>query len=141
MKKPDFLRWMMLVAFILILTSLANAQFITIARKIKSMNTASTDIASVIIDAGATNVYKAVIDTLTTDPKFKVTHREDVKNFVEFSKEACIVSIKVDSLAMNLSQITVAAESCQKQQRKQTDMAIDAIFIVCNKVGIKCTIE
>lgn len=42
---------------------------------------------------------------------------------------------------MELSQINVAAPHSHCEQRKETDYAIQAILLVCYKIGIKCTLE
>jgi|WetSurMetagenome_2_1015567.scaffolds.fasta_scaffold721202_1 hypothetical protein len=141
MKKVVLFYRLALVGFILFISVPVDAQFVTIARKVKSMRTSSADIATVIIDAGATNVYRAVIDTLTTDPKFTITQRDNSRSFVEFSRESYIISIQVDSMAVNLSQITVASAAAGRLQMQPTDMAVDAIFRICEKAGVKCTID
>lgn len=119
----------------------AHAQFITLARKIKGMHTSSADVATVMIDAKATGIYKAIIDTLTASPKFKITGRDNGRHLVEFTKESYKISMQVDSLAADLSQITVSATSSDKEAPKSSSMAVDAIERVCKKLGIKCTVK
>jgi hypothetical protein len=141
MKKTTVLSRLLMFGFILTLAFSSQAQWVTLARKVKSMRTGGTDVATVIIEAGATKVYRAVIDTLTTDPKFGVISRDDGKKYIEFSKEPYLLAIRVDSLANNLAQIIVASNVTGPPPKKPTDMAVDAIFRVCNKVGVKCTLE
>ncbi|MEI6455738.1 MAG: hypothetical protein WCO93_05575 [bacterium] len=105
------------------------------------MHTSSADVATVIIDAKTTGVYKAIIDTLTSSPKFKITQRDNGRHLVEFSKDSYKISIQVDSLAVDLSQITVSATSSDKEAPKSSSIAIDAIERVCQKLGIKCTVK
>jgi len=119
----------------------AHAQFITIARKIKGMHTSSADVATVIIDAKASGVYKAVIDTLSANRKFQITHRENSKYLVEFTRDTYRISMQVDSLAVDLSQITVSATTNDKEAPKSSGQAVDAIEQVCRKLGIKCTVK
>lgn len=141
MKSKNLLISLLLGAALLAVAVPVNAQFITIARKIKSMNTPSADIAYVIIDAGAAKVYQAVIDTLTTDPKFSVIKEDKSRNYVEFSRKEQKIAIQVDSLATGLSHLTVTAPVTGKEAQKPTDPAIDAIFKICEKAGVKCTID
>ncbi|MCX6277426.1 MAG: hypothetical protein NT004_04950 [Bacteroidetes bacterium] len=118
-----------------------NGQFVTLARKIKSKHTSQTDVATVMIDAGTFRVYGAVIDTLGSDPKFQITRRDNAERFVEFTRETYKVSIKVDSLAIEQSQITVTAVHSDNSPKQATDIAVDAIIKVCNKIGVKCTLD
>ena len=118
-----------------------SAQFITIARKIKSMHAGPTDVATVIVDAKTFKVYKAVTDTLTTNPKFKISQRDNTKRFVEFMNGPYKVSMQVDSLANDLSQITVSSAHADDATKQTTDMAVDVILAVCQKLGIKCTLD
>jgi hypothetical protein len=131
----------LLIGFVFLVSVPVHGQFITIARKVKSMLTSQTDVATVLIDARTFKVYKAVIDTVTSDPAFTITKRDNAKRFVEFTHENYTVSMQVDSLAVGLSQITVSAAHSDNTQKQVTDVAVDAIFRVCKKVGIKCTID
>ncbi|MEI7491294.1 MAG: hypothetical protein WCK92_07845 [Bacteroidota bacterium] len=124
-----------------VFSSTSSAQFITIARKIKSMHSGSTDVATVIVDAKTFKVYGAVIDTLTTNPKFKISQRDNTKRFVEFTTGTYKVSMQVDSLAAALSQITVASAHADNAEKQATDIAVDVIQTVCRKLAIKCTLD
>jgi hypothetical protein len=117
------------------------AQFVTIARKIKSMRTSETDIATVIIDAKTYRVYRAVIDTLTSNPKFTINSRDDAKRFVEFTTGPNKVSMQIDSLAIDLCQITVSAKHSENATKQSTSIAVEAVLRVCDKVGVKCTLD
>jgi hypothetical protein len=131
------------VFFLLMLmfTLPGQAQFMMLARKIKGMHTPSADVATVILDAKPSGVYKAMIDTLTTNPKFRVTNKDQAKYLVEFTKEQCKVSMQVDSLDKALSQITVSATASDNNSEKTSSVAVDAIQNVCKKLGIKCTVK
>jgi hypothetical protein len=131
--------FLLITGLVLLISLPVQSQFITIGRKIKSMRTSTTDVATVIIDAGTFRVYQAVIDTLTSDPKIEVTRRDNSERFVEFKHGTNTVSMKVDSLANGISQITVSAAHSTNAPKQTTDMAVDAIIRVCDKVGIKCT--
>lgn len=61
---PKLLFPFLLISVFMVALAPADAQFVTIARKVKSMRTGNTNIAHVIIDAGTTNVYKTIIDSL-----------------------------------------------------------------------------
>ena len=141
MAKCKFYCLFLMIGFAFLVSTSVNAQFITIARKVKSMRTGQTDVATVIIDAKTFRVYQAVIDTLTSDPKFKISNRDNAKRLVEFTSGTYKVSMQVDSLAIGLSQITVAANHSDNSPKQPKDIAVDAIFRVCSKVGVKCTLD
>jgi hypothetical protein len=130
-----------LTGMVLLFSGPAHAQFVAIARKIKTMHTSQVDVASVMLDAKTSRVYQAVIDTLTADPKVTITNRDNNKRLVEFTHGKSKVSIQVDSLATGFCQITVAAPHSDDAQKQSTDIVTDAITKVCTKAGIKCTIE
>ncbi len=131
----------MLVGIMIIVSQPLPAQFLTIARKIKSMKSDGKDVATVIIDAGAFKVFKAVIDTITSDPKCKILQRDNAKKLVEFTHDSFSLSLQVDSLAAGLSQITVLAQHSENSQQKATDVAANVILSICHKMGINCTLK
>jgi hypothetical protein len=114
------------------------AQFITIARKIKSKVSGDKDIASVILDASSTRVYKAMIDTITAQPKVKITKNDKQKKLVEFTNGTDNITMQVDSVGVNFAQITVTAQQEGTSSKKETDVAVNAILGVCHKVGLHC---
>ena len=130
-----------LIGLVFLASLPVHAQWVTLTRKIKAMHTSQTDVATVIIEAKAFRVYQAVIDTLMSDPKFVITNKDKEKRLVEFTKETNKVSIQIDSLANGLSQVTVAANHSDKAPVQATDNAVEAVIKVCNKVGIKCTLD
>lgn len=132
---------LLMIGFGFLIAIPVHAQFVTIARKIKSMRTSQADVASVILEAKTFRVYKAVIDTLAIDPKVKITTRNDAKRFVEFNNATASISLQVDSLEAGLSQITVSAVHSANAPKQPTDMAVEAIVTVCHKAGIKCTLD
>ena len=119
----------------------AEAQFVTIARKIKTMRTGQADIATVILDARTFRVYQAVIDTLKSNPKFLINSMNNAEKSVEFSIKTYTVTMKVDSLATGLTQITVSAAPPGETEKQATSMAVEAIMGVCRKAGITCTVD
>lgn len=130
-----------LVIGILLFASLpAHAQWVTIARKVKSMRTPETDIATVMLDAKTYRVYGAITDTLTKDKKFTIVSRNNEKRYVEFTSKGYKVAMQVDSLENGLTQITVASKHSEDATKQSTEIAVDAILRVCKMAGIKCTV-
>jgi hypothetical protein len=132
---------LLVIGFVLLFSGPVHSQFVTIARKIKSMHTSKSDIATVILEAKPYKVYETIIDTLTTNKKFEITSRDNVKRFVEFTNQTYKVSMQVDSLERFLTQITVASMHSDNSQKQATDVAVSAIIRICKLVGIKCTVD
>jgi hypothetical protein len=126
-------------AFSLLLSTPATAQFVTIARKVKSMHTPKTDVATVLIEAKTYRVYQAVIDTLTAHKKFKILSKDNSLRKVEFSNGIYTVNMQIDSLANGFSQITVVSDHTDNAQQPQANIAVNAVIAICEKLGVKCT--
>jgi hypothetical protein len=137
--RSSFLRFVALTGLTLGISGQISAQFLTIARKIKSMKSDGKDVSTVILDAGAAKVYTALIDTLESQPKFRITAKDDIKKHVEFEGGGSSLSMQVDSLDVRLSQITVLAVASGDAPPASTDAAASAILGVCRKVGLYCT--
>jgi hypothetical protein len=133
---------MILATGIFLLVSIpAQSQFVTIARKIKSMRTSEADVATVILDARTFMVYRAITDTLTSNKKFTITGRDNARRFVEFTTQSYKVSMQVDSLEARLSQITVASVHPDNSSQRTTDIAVEAITRICSMAGVKCSVK
>lgn len=134
-------RIVMLTGLITLLPVLLPAQFVTIARKIKSMRSGGNEVATVILDAGAGPVFKALNDTLFHVREVTITRRDPKNRRVEFNKDGNSVSMQVDSLDRDLSQITVLASGTAADGKPVTDLAVQAILGVCKKVGKSCSVK
>lgn len=119
----------------------AGAQFITLARKIKSKHSQGAEVSVVVLDAKTYKVYRAMIDTVSSAPKLKITARDDSKRAVAFTTGTSHVKMKVDSLETVLCQITVSATDSVQPSAKTMELTVNAIQGVCKKLGIKCTVE
>jgi hypothetical protein len=129
------------VTLVILFSGTASAQWATIVRKVKAMHTPKTDIASVMVEAGTARVYQTVLDTLGSSRRFTVLKKTPAERQVEFMHGTYEISLQVDSLAANLAQITVVSDHSDSSIQSSTNIAIDAIIAVCNKIGVKCTVE
>jgi hypothetical protein len=141
MKRSKPFSFFLVIGFAILFSAPVQAQWITITRKIRSLRTSQADVATVMIEGSTFKVYRAVIDTLTSNPKFQVTGRKDAERLVEFTRGTSKISMKVDSIANGLSQITVSAAHADNVQQQATDIAVSAVFSICKKVGVTCTLD
>lgn len=138
MRKLKITGALLLLGFMLSVPQILPAQFITIARKIKSMKTDNKNVATVIIEAKASAVYRAMLDTLSSDKRFKIIRSDSLKRYVEFAKETNTFSMQADSLDNRQCQIMVlAVKSGENTSKNPTDPAVGAILAVCRKLGIE----
>ena len=141
MKSYKLYSLLLLICCSFLFSSTASAQFITIARKMKSKLSGSTDVATVTLDVKTNKVYGAVIDTLTSNKKFVIAKRDDAKRFVGFTTGAYKVSMQVDSVAASKSKMTVSAAHSDDSEKQAVDIAVNAVMAVCKKLGLPCTCE
>ncbi len=141
MKKYTFYSMFLLLACAFLFPSTSSAQFVTLARKIKSKHTPQADVATVTVETKTYRVYQAVIDTVTTNKKLTIISRENDKRLVEFTNGTCKVSLQVDSLGVALARITATSTHSETATKQATEIAVDAIKAVCAKLGIKCTVD
>jgi hypothetical protein len=141
MRTPEKYLLSLLTGFLFLASVPVHAQFVTIARKIKSMHSTHADVATVLVDAKTYRVYKAVVDTLTRNKKFGISKIDNAQRQVEFTRGKSDVTLKVDSLSDGFSQITVSATHVDDAEKQSTDYAVDAILSVCRKAGIQCTVD
>lgn len=141
MKRYKLSSFLLLICCSVLFSSTASAQFITIARKMKSKLSGSTDVATVTLDVKTFKVYAAVIDTVTSNKKFSIEKRDDVKRIVEFTNSKYKVSMQIDSLASEKSRITVSAAHAENSDKQAVDIAVNAIVAVCKKLGLQCSCE
>ena len=141
MKSYKLYSLLLLISCSFLFSSTASAQFITIARKMKSKLSGSADVATVTLDARINKVYGAVIDTLTSNKKFVIAKRDDTKRLVEFTTGTYKVSMQVDSVAAVKSKMTVSAAHSDNSEKQAVDVAVNAVMAVCKKLGLPCTCE
>jgi len=131
-----------LAGFLVMALLPASSQFVTLARKIKTRMSGNTEVSTVVLDARTYKVYHALVDTVSTAPKIRITSRDDKKRSVEFTSGSNTVSMKVDSLAEKLCKITVTAtDSGQSSSSSVVGVTVKEINAVCKKLGIQCTVE
>jgi hypothetical protein len=136
-----FLTSILLFGWMIGLASPASGQFVALARKIKSGMTEKSNVATVTIDARASKVFTAVIDTVTSKPGFTITKKDSVRRLVEFSHDMISVALKIDSLDRAVSRITVTASESGKPSQKSADEAVNSILAVGHKLKIQCSVE
>jgi len=93
------------------------------------------------LDAQSYKVYRAVTDTVTSNPRLKIISRDDHKRVICFRSGTSKVKMEVDSLGEVTSKITVSVTDSVQPPAKTTEVAVKTIQGVCKKLNIKCTVE
>ena len=144
----------LILSFIVMFTcsTAVQAQWVFLARKglkviqsvtsqVQGATTGQThgaEAATVLLDVPADKVYSAAIKLIRENPDIQVLWQDDSNHAVGFSKGSLSGSLKVSSLAENLSQILVASVSTDTSG---TAMMVERIMQVCRQAGVECSPE
>ncbi len=134
------------------LATTVHAQWVFLARKgLKVIQNVTTQVqgavagqprgaeaATVLLDVSADKVYAAAMKMIRDNPEVQVLWQDDGKQAVGFSKGNLSGSLKVTSLADNLSQILVASSSTDTSG---TAVVVERIMQVCRQAGVECSPE
>lgn len=126
---------------ILLISATAEAQWVFVARKamgrIKQMQSEHADVASVIIEAKADNVYKKALATVASNPKLKMLGKSDDNMTLGFAAGEQKVKMQVSELGDNASQILISA-SPAPGGGSTSSLVVEKIMEVCKAVNVEC---
>lgn len=126
---------------ILLISATAEAQWVFVARKamgrIKQMQSEHADVASVIIEAKAANVYKKALATVASNPKLKMLGKSDDEMTLGFAAGERKVKMQVSELGDNASQILISA-SPAPGGGSTSSLVVEKIMEVCKAVNVEC---
>jgi len=98
----------------------AEAQWVFVARKamgkIKQLQSEHADVATVILEAGAKNVYKKALATIEANPDLKIVKRDDAAMTLAFSEGKRKAMMKVEELGDKVSEILISASPAKGKQ-------------------------
>ena len=138
--------------FVLAWTTVGQAQWVFLARKgLQVIQNVTTQVqgavagpshgaaaATVMLAVPADRVYGAAMKMIRENPDVQVLWQDESKQAVGFAKGNLSGSLKVTSLADNLSQILVASSSADASG---TALVVDRIMQVCRHAGVECAPE
>lgn len=141
---------LILLAALLLLpeSSTVHAQWVMAARAVKNRiqrlsqqsGNNGYDVATVILDAAATNVYEKALKSIQAHSDITITKQDPKTGRIEFHKGKQVAGLQISSLDDKLTQLVVAS-SVNPDQSSATPLVVDAVLRVCNEVNVKCTVE
>jgi len=140
-----------LVAVLLMLVSTAaSAQWVLVGRKVVGKITSLTqpkdaqgggyDVATVILNADAGKVYSTALDLLQKNPGITIARHDDAKQKIAFKFGDSGAELQITELGDHLSQLIIAS-AAGPGQPSGTSKVLEAVQRVCDKLGVKYSIE
>jgi hypothetical protein len=140
-----------LVLLTVVGVSTAQAQWVMVARAVsgrvqrmeqqRSANNGGYDVASVILEAQAANVYDTAVKTLKAhSDKVTVTTTDAKKMIVKFTDGQQIASLQVTSLGPKVTQLMIASNAVESGQ-SGTSIVLQGVLKVCKEMNVNCTVE
>ena len=140
------------VASFLILTAiLSQAQWVAVARavsgRIQRMEQQSAngqggyDVATVVIEANAKNVYETALQRLQAHtPEVKIIKQDARTRTVAFTNGEQTASLQANTLGDKLTQLVVAS-TLDPAHRSVTPLVVKSIQQVCTEMKVECTLQ
>ena len=133
------------VAFFLLLTAGAQAQWILAAHAAKNQINRMTqhsanggyDVATVVLDANPSNVYDKTLERLKARTDLKITKQDKDMGTIEIKKGKKVLGFQIYALGPKETQMIVASGS-SKSKDDATPVVVDSIMRVCKEFNVQC---
>jgi len=140
-----------LILLALTLSTAAHAQWVMVAKAVsgrvqqmqqqKSANGGGYDVATVILEAKAENVYQTALSTLKAhSPEVTVTSSDDKKYKVNFTNGQQNASMQATSLGPTITQLVIASSAPEAGQ-SGASMVLQGVMKICKQMNITCKVE
>lgn len=130
------------VAAMLFSTS-ADAQWVFVARKamgkIRQLQGEHSDVATVIIEANASDVYKKALATIKANKRLHIVKKDDASRTIAFSDGEKKAQLKVQELGEHASEILVSASP--SGSAGGSSIVVESILSVCKEVQVECRVD
>ena len=144
-------RGVMTVLLAVAAVSTAQAQWVMVARAVsgriqhmeqqKSATSGGYDVASVILEAKAANVYDTALKALKAhSPEVTITDNDAKKMMIKFTNGQQMASLQATSLGPKVTQLMVASNAVETGQ-SGTSMVVQGVLKVCKEMNVTCTVE
>lgn len=133
------------IALILVVlaSSSANAQWVFVARKamgvINKMASDSSDVATVLLQAKADNVYKTAVTTIGAKPNLQILQKDDKARTIAFTNGERSAKMKISPIDENITQILVSS-GAPGGKTDATPLVVGGILRVCEEMKVNCTL-
>ena len=141
----------MLVLLAVVAVSTAQAQWVMVARAVsgriqrmeqqRTANNGGYDVASVILEAQADNVYDTALKALKAhSDKVTVTSTDAKKMMIKFTDGQQNASLQATSLGPKVTQLMIASNAVENGQ-SGTSIVLQGVLKVCKEMNVTCTVE
>ena len=139
------------VIFVLLMAIASQAQWVAVARavsgRIRRMEQQGAngqggyDVATVVIEANARNVYETALQRLKAHADEVKVIREDARTrTVAFTNGQQTASLQANTLGDKLTQLVVAS-TLDPAQHSVTPLVVKSIQQVCTELKVECTLQ
>ena len=129
----------------LFFASVVYAQWVFLGRKAvgkishlaSQLENSNNNVATVLLEAKADNVYNTAVTLLKNNQKAKITRKDDATRTIDFTYGQHTASMKVTSLQDNVSQLIISS-SAASGKPEDASFVVDSVFRVCREMGVEC---
>lgn len=144
-------RRVLLVSVLLLLASVAQAQWVMVARAAsnriqhmeqqRSANNGGYDVASVILEAPADKVYDTALKVIKAhSPEVTITENDAKKMIIKFTDGQRNAGLQATSLGPKVTQLIIASNAVENGQ-SGTSIVLQGVLRVCKDMNVTCTVE
>lgn len=92
------------------------------------------EVATVLLEAKAENIYQTAIKILQKKPHIDITEQDEATRTVKFSDGKGTITLRVTKLGDQLSQLLIASIGGQRD----ISPAVESVLRVCEQMGVRC---
>ena len=130
---------------LLLSANVTHAQWVFLGRKAVGkishlagqLDNKSSEVATVLLEAKADNVYNTAIKILKGSQNAVMTRKDDASRTVDFTFGQNTASLKISSLQDNVSQLIISSSSTSGKTG-DTSFVVDSILRVCREMAVEC---
>jgi hypothetical protein len=126
------------------LVSVADAQVLLAIGAVRQMTSdrkqghaAGYDVATVLLDARAENVYRKAVEVLKASKDYRIARQVDSDLTLEFTDGKLRAGLQVTPVSDQVSQLVIASSpSCSK--RDVSFLTVNGVLRICKEMGVHC---
>jgi hypothetical protein len=140
--------FVVILTVLLFLAGVADAQWVYLGRKalgkvrhlsneVKNSQQPGYDVASVLLEARAENVFSTAVTMLQSHKEWKITQRDEKTRSIEFTDGKTTAGMQVSRLEDHLTQIIVVSTGAPGKTGPAS-LVVNGILRVCREMNINC---
>lgn len=140
---------MLVIAIVLLGTSVANAQWVFVARKAlgriermtqqENKDKPGYDVATVIIEGNADKVYETALKTIKAKDNLNITRQDPTQRIIEFSDGTRTAGLKISQVNDTVVHLMIASVVLPGQP-SETSLVLNGVIRVCEAMGTSYTV-